>query len=222
MSDDIYVSQSEFTRRWNSEFTPDTISRQYVSKLANDGTFPKIDGKIPFKKCKDILIEKKQNVEREAQRLANQKRKEDDKLNLFSKDVIPKDSIATMTPEQKEDLEKKILVLEEKLDNEETEKHQNLEIEDFNTATFNDVKKFKEYYQGLQSKFNYEKDKGDFVKIEDVKKDAFELAQLTKNKLLTIPSRVCAIFASMSDKREIQAYLYDEIYNALSELSNEC
>ncbi|MFY9088944.1 hypothetical protein [Arcobacter aquimarinus] len=215
-NDDIYISQSDFARRWNELNPNDTVSRQYVSKLVNTGEFPQKDKKIPFNKCKSILEDKKNNPEREAQREAN-KAKKVGNVGLFNEKNIHENTLADLNEEEKEEFyntKQEVEELSKKID-------ENLDDDSFKYKSFNDIKKLKEYYQGLKAKLDYENECELLVSKDEVEKAAYEVSRITRNKLLSIPARVSSIVASMNDKREVQSYIYDEIYNALSELERE-
>ena len=214
--DDIYISQSDFTRKWNEINPKDTVSRQYISKLVNTGEFPQKDKKIPFNKCKSILEDKKNNPEREAQREANKAKKEGS-IGLFNEENICECTLADLNEQEKEEFYKTRLEIE----NLSEEIDENLDDDSFKNKSFNDIKKLKEYYQGLKAKLDYEKECELLVLKDDVERAAYEISRITRNKLLSIPARVSSIVASMNDKREVQSYIYDEIYNALSELERE-
>ncbi len=214
--DDIYLTQSEFTRKWNELNPNDTVSRQYVSKLVNTGEFPNKDKKIPFNECKNILENKKKNPEREAQREAN-KAKKDGTVGLFNEENIHGNTVADLDEEEKEEFYKTKSEIEELS----KEIDENLDDDSFKYKSFNDIKKLKEYYQGLKAKLDYEKECELLVAKEEVERAAYEVSRITRNKLLSIPARVSSIVASMNDKREVQSYIYDEIYNALTELERE-
>ncbi len=219
---DIYVSQSEFTRRWNEKHPEDKITKQYVSKLVIAGEFEKLNNKIPFVKCESVLIEKKKNPEREAQRIANKEKKLNPDNSLFNEKNKPETSITDLNEDELKVYNEKFSKDDEiQIKNDEENKDTNGDIKSLEDATFNDVKKFKEYYQGLQAKLNYEKESGEYIKKEDVEREAFEIARIVRNKLLSVPSRVSAVIASMNDKREVQGYIYDEIYNCLVGFENE-
>ncbi len=214
--DDIYLSQSEFARKWNSIYPDDTLTRQYISKLVSSGEFPHSNKKVPFNKCKTILEDKKKNPERDAQREANKAKKEGN-IGLFSDKNIYENTVADLTEEEKEEFYRTRLEIEDLTD----EIDENLDDDPFKFKSFNDIKKLKEYYQGLKAKLDYEKESGLLILKDEVERAAYEISRITRNKLLSIPARVSSIVASMNDKREVQTYIYDEIYNALSELERD-
>lgn len=214
--DDIYLTQSEFARKWNIIYPDDTLTRQYISKLVNTGEFPNKYKKIPFNKCKSILEDKKKNPERDAQREANKAKKEGN-VGLFNEKNIHENTVADLSEEEKEEFYKTKLEIEDLT----KEIDENLDDNSFKYKSFNDIKKLKEYYQGLTAKLDYEKESGLLVLKDDVERAAYEVSRIVRNKLLSIPARVSSIVASMNDKREVQSYIYDEIYNALSELERE-
>ncbi|KLT21923.1 hypothetical protein wVul_1668 [Wolbachia endosymbiont of Armadillidium vulgare str. wVulC] len=61
---------------------------------------------------------------------------------------------------------------------------------------------------------------GELVAVEEVKRDAFNVARVVRNNLLNIPNRVSALLASLSDTEKIHMALTEEITNSLEELSN--
>ncbi len=216
ITDDILISQSEFAKRWNDLYPNDTITRQYVSKLVNIGEFPNENKKIPYASCKKKLEEKKNNPEREAQREANRLKKQGN-IGLFNETNVPSESLADMSEEEIEDFYK----AKEEIKNLSSDIDSSLKDNAIENMSFNDIKKFKEYFQGLKAKLDYERESELLILKEEVERNAYEISRITRNKLLSIPSRVSSILASMNDKREVQGYLYEEIYNALSELSRE-
>jgi len=61
---------------------------------------------------------------------------------------------------------------------------------------------------------------GELVAVEEVKREAFNVARVVRNNLLNIPNRVSALLASLSDTEKIHMALTEEITNSLEELSN--
>ncbi|WP_265033994.1 hypothetical protein [Wolbachia endosymbiont (group A) of Sicus ferrugineus] len=61
---------------------------------------------------------------------------------------------------------------------------------------------------------------GELVAVEEVKRDAFNVARVVRNNLLNIPNRVSALLASLSETEKIHKTLTEEITNSLQELSN--
>ncbi len=61
---------------------------------------------------------------------------------------------------------------------------------------------------------------GELVAVEEVKREAFNVARVIRNNLLNIPNRVSALLASLSDTEKIHGTLTEEITNSLEELSN--
>ncbi|MBV2145135.1 MAG: hypothetical protein KTM48_00065, partial [Wolbachia endosymbiont of Pissodes strobi] len=60
---------------------------------------------------------------------------------------------------------------------------------------------------------------GELVAVEEVKRDAFNVARVVRNNLLNIPNRVSALLASLSETEKIHMALTEEITNSLEELS---
>lgn len=61
---------------------------------------------------------------------------------------------------------------------------------------------------------------GELVAVEEVKREAFNVARVVRNNLLNIPNRVSALLASLSETEKIHKTLTEEITNSLQELSN--
>lgn len=61
---------------------------------------------------------------------------------------------------------------------------------------------------------------GELVLIEEVKREAFNIARVVRNNLLNIPDRVSALLASIKEEEKIHETLTKEIKTALEELSS--
>jgi hypothetical protein len=62
--------------------------------------------------------------------------------------------------------------------------------------------------------------KGEMIPVADVDEAAFRCARVTRDRLLTIPARVCHELASIGDAAEIESRLTTEIRQALEQLSH--
>lgn len=62
--------------------------------------------------------------------------------------------------------------------------------------------------------------KGEMIPVVDVDEAAFRCARVTRDRLLTIPARVCHELASIGDAAEIESRLTTEIRQALEQLSH--
>lgn len=70
-------------------------------------------------------------------------------------------------------------------------------------------------------KLSVDEKSGKLVSAEKVKKAAFDLARMTRDKLLSIPDRISPVLAAEQDQAKIASTLTAEIRQALEELSNE-
>ncbi|MBF0293870.1 MAG: hypothetical protein HQL96_01665 [Magnetococcales bacterium] len=61
--------------------------------------------------------------------------------------------------------------------------------------------------------------KGSLLDAEDVKREVFEMARRTRDRILGIPYRVAASLAAETDAKAIERLLDDELRTALEELS---
>lgn len=92
------------------------------------------------------------------------------------------------------------------------------EIENLN---FSDAKTKSEQMNLIVQKVKIEKDIGNLVLSENVKSNSYEIAKKLKESLLTIPDRLCDIFASENDGRIIHNMLTKEIKQTLSDIIDE-
>lgn len=152
-NNEIYISQADFAKRWNNKYPDDTITRQYVGKLVNIiHEFPCDESKkIPYDKCLKILEDKKSAPERQNQREANNRKKNIEKQNdIFCETMIPENSIANLSENDKD------IFWQSRLSNSEDNKT----IEDFTDAditndknlfTNENLKELEEYLKEAKS-----------------------------------------------------------------------
>ena len=76
-------------------------------------------------------------------------------------------------------------------------------------------------WQAKRAKLEYEQLEGSLVYAKDVEVAAFETARLVRDKIQTIPNRVSAILAAISDPVKVREILEKEIRIALETLSKE-
>lgn len=63
--------------------------------------------------------------------------------------------------------------------------------------------------------------RGKFVDIEEVKKTAFQLGRMVRNRVLGIPDRVAAILAAEVDPKQVRMILLSELRQALEDLEGD-
>lgn len=74
-------------------------------------------------------------------------------------------------------------------------------------------------YKAELAKLALEEEKGKLVRASKVKKEAFECARRTRNKVLSVVDRVSGIIAAESDEIKIKEILDKELREVLEELS---
>lgn len=77
----------------------------------------------------------------------------------------------------------------------------------------------REAYAARLAKLEYEERTGKLISAEDVSVRTFNLARRMRDRMLTLPRRLCAAFAAEQDARTIEQHMEDEIRQALEELS---
>ena len=76
----------------------------------------------------------------------------------------------------------------------------------------------REHYMARLAKLEYEEKSGKLVDVEKVKKQAFELARITRDAILNIPDRISAELVGITDQATMHSVLTKELTNALLEL----
>lgn len=78
----------------------------------------------------------------------------------------------------------------------------------------------RENYQANIAKLTYEEKAGKLVKVDDVSREAFEIARTVRNSVLNIPNRLSALLANESDPNRVFEILTKELNHALEDLSD--
>ncbi len=82
-------------------------------------------------------------------------------------------------------------------------------------SDFQAARAVKEYYLAQLRKLEYEKESGQLVEKEQVKKDAFDTGRRVRDALLNIPDRVAATLSTENDEGRVYKILTEEIKKAL-------
>jgi hypothetical protein len=77
-------------------------------------------------------------------------------------------------------------------------------------------KQIESEYKAKLAKLDYETKMGQVVLTEDVEKEAFRVARVTRDAMLAIPDRMAAELAGTTDPFLVHKKLMDEIRNAIS------
>lgn len=200
-------------------------SKSYFSQMVNDGkipSHPKPPSPKKFFYYDEVkaAIEEHKDPTRDAQREANEKRREEPTLMSIAGSYP---SQADMTLEEKEALKqeqeelKKLMadVKNAEGDTQDTEQ----EITDFGGMPAAQIRLFKEYYLGKLAKLDFEKKKGEVIAISEVKNQVFEAYRTVRDGLLGIPARLSSRLAYETDPHTCRVMIEEEINRQLNSLS---
>lgn len=194
----------------------------YVNKLVKSGVIP-LHG--PQRKIRPdeavAAIEAAKDPTRDPQREANERRRNGgEPSGLLDPKVAPEKSLADLSEEEREALVEAERRRLEELRSEAAEKGVDLSMpSDIDGMSLNEVKVFKEFFQGKLAELDYRKKSGELLDAEDVRRQAYETAQTVKAALLALPHKLSVRIAGMRDPKEIEAALDEEIRQVLEELS---
>lgn len=189
-------------------------SHTYIGKLVRKGVIELIDGKINVERAK-LAIEEHKDPTRDAQREANQKRREMPSLMSVAGSYP---SVADMSDDEKKEYEQEKEELK-KLMQESGEDISDEDVESFEGMKPMAIRLFKEYYQGKLSKLDFQRKSGELISIDEVKKNIFEASKIIRDGLLSIPARLSSQLAFESDPHRCRTMLESEINRQLSTLS---
>lgn len=96
---------------------------------------------------------------------------------------------------------------------------QQVGIDPNNVPTLAQSKTLEAAYKAKLAQLDYEERSARLIDMEQVKKQAFKLARLTRDAMLAIPDRVSAEIAGITDPFEIHKRISTEIRMAIAEIS---
>jgi len=211
-------------------------SKSYFSQMVKDGKIPfhnKLDSPKKFFKYSEVLqaIEDSKDPTRDAQREANEKRRlEEPRESVNLLDVAGTyPSVAEMTQQEIDKIQLEAEKIREEV---EAAKRDALaagakDDEDIwkssipGGVTQAEAKAEKEYWLGRKAELEFKKMNKELIGIEEVEREAFEMAKGVRDAFLALPARLAPILAADSNQFSIQNKLTLEINSALESLSNE-
>lgn len=203
-------------------------SQQNISKLIKKGILEvgqdkKLDLEYSLQRLRDF------NLLDEKNKLKKSRTSKEDNIQEV-KSSLPFDSdtgyktLADLTPEEKEQLEKEELEsfkeLEEKKKEAVTKNinvGDNIDLKDFNYAS---AKAHREYYMGQIAELDYQIKLGDYVSKAEVEKTFFEASRNVRDMLLSYPNKMASRIIGKKDIKEIETILLEEIRYILGNLSS--
>lgn len=207
-----------------------SFSKSYFSQKVKDGTIPthkKPPSPKDFYKYDEVknALETSKDPTRDAQRESNSVDR--DTNDLFAPSNIPKSSFADLTPEQKEQYNKRVaeqLALAEEAKQEalnSSGSSNDVSFLDFNDTNLTDAKTAKEYWLGKKAEFEVKRLSGELIEINEVEQKSFETARLIRDRLLSLPNRVAPIVTAMNDEFSVRKYIEEAVIQSLQELTGE-
>ncbi|KLE00593.1 hypothetical protein [Aliarcobacter butzleri] len=203
-------------------------SQQNISKLIKKGILEvgqdkKLDLEYSLQRLRDFNLLDEKNKLKKSRTTKEENIEEVESFLPFDSDTGYK-TLADLTPEEKEQLEKEELEsfkeLEEKKKEAATKNinvGDNIDLKDFNYAS---AKAHREYYMGQIAELDYQIKLGDYVSKAEVEKTFFEASRKARDMLLSYPNKMASRIIGKKDIKEIETILLEEIRYILGNLSS--
>ena len=203
-------------------------SQQNISKLIKKGILEvgqdkKLDLEYSLQRLRDFNLLDEKNKLKKSRTSKEDNIQEVESSLPFDSDTGYK-TLADLTPEEKEELEKEELEsfkeLEEKKKEAATKNinvGDNIDLKDFNYAS---AKAHREYYMGQIAELDYQIKLGDYVSKAEVEKTFFEASRKVRDMLLSYPNKMASRIIGKKDIKEIETILLEEIRYILGNLSS--
>ena len=203
-------------------------SQQNISKLIKKGILEvgqdkKLDLEYSLQRLRDFNLLDEKNKLKKSRTSKEDNIQEVESSLPFDSDTGYK-TLADLTPEEKEQLEKEELEsfkeLEEKKKEAATKNinvGDNIDLKDFNYAS---AKAHREYYMGQIAELDYQIKLGDYVSKAEVEKTFFEASRKVRDMLLSYPNKMASRIIGKKDIKEIETILLEEIRYILGNLSS--
>lgn len=204
-------------------------SQQNISKLIKKGILEvgqdkKLDLEYSLQRLRDFNLLDENNKLKKSRTPKEDNIEEVESSLPFDSDTGYK-TLADLTPEEKEQLEKEkqesFKELEEKKKEAATKNinvGDNIDLKDFNYAS---AKAHREYYMGQIAELDYQIKLGDYILKAKAEEDFFEVARKIRDALLNLPTKLAPRVIGKTETREIQNILMNEIQYVLGNLSHE-
>ena len=204
-------------------------SQQNISKLIKKGILEvgqdkKLDLEYSLQRLRDFNLLDEKNKLKKSRTSKEDNIQEVESSLPFDSDTTGYKTLADLTPEEKEQLEKEKLEsfkeLEEKKKEAATKNinvGDNIDLKDFNYAS---AKAHREYYMGQIAELDYQIKLGDYVSKAEVEKTFFEASRKVRDMLLSYPNKMASRIIGKKDIKEIETILLEEIRYILGNLSS--
>lgn len=203
-------------------------SQQNISKLIKKGILEvgqdkKLDLEYSLQRLRDFNLLDEKNKLKKSRTSKEDNIQEVESSLPFDSDTTGYKTLADLTPEEKEQLEKEELEsfkeLEEKKKEAATKNinvGDNIDLKDFNYAS---AKAHREYYMGQIAELDYQIKLGEYVSKVEVEQTFFEVARKVRDMLLNLPNKMASRVVGKKDIKEIESTINDEIRYILGNLS---
>lgn len=201
-------------------------SQQNISKLITKGILlksedNKLDVEFSLQKLRDhgLLDENDKLIKSRTPKDENENTKI---ISLPFDEPVPYKTIADLTPEEREQIEKEEIEAFEELEaKKKVAKNKNIDSFDNNLGdfTYASAKAHREYYLGQTAELDHKIKLGEYISREDAETTFFEAARGVRDSLLSLPTKLAPRVIGKTNIREIQDILMDEIQYILGNLS---
>lgn len=203
-------------------------SQQNISKLIKKGVLEvgddkKLDFEYSLQRLKDFDLLDANNKLKKS-RTAKDEVEDDKSVSLPFEAPTGYQTLADLTPEQREEIEKEEIEAFNELEEKKKEaKNKNISIkEDENFGRFNyaSAKAHREYYMGQIAELDFQIKLGDYVSKAEVEQTFFEASRNVRDMLLNFPNKMASRVIGKKDIKEIETILLEEIRYILGNLSS--
>ena len=203
-------------------------SQQNISKLIKKGILEvgedkKLDFEYSLQRLRDFDLLDEKNKLKKTRTAKNEVEDTNDTVLPFEVPTGYK-TLADLTPEQREEIEREELEFFNELEEKKKEaKSKNIPIiDDENLGKFNyaSAKAHREYYMGQIAELDYLIKLGDYVSKAEVEQTFFEASRKVRDMLLNFPSKMSMRVIGKKDLKEIESIMMEEIRYILGNLSS--
>ena len=203
-------------------------SQQNISKLIKKGILEigedkKLDVEYSLQKLRDYDLLDNNNKMKKSRTAKDDDIKTENTFSLPFEAPTGYKTLADLTPEEREQLEKKEIEIFNELERKKQEaKSKNIDTyDDIDLKGFNyaSAKAHREYYMGQIAELDYQIKLGEYVSKSEVEQTFFEASRKVRDMLLNYPNKMSLRVIGKKDIKEVQSIMMEEIRYILGNLS---
>lgn len=203
-------------------------SQQNISKLIKKGVLEvgddkKLDFEYSLQRLKEFDLLDANNKLKKS-RTAKDEAEDDKSLSLPFDAPAGYKTLADLTLEEKEQIEKEEIEAFKELDEKKKEAaNKNINISDdgdFRSFNYASAKAHREFYMGQIAELDYQIKLGDYVSKSEVEQTFFEASRKVRDMLINFPSKMSMRVIGKKDLKEIESIMMEEIRYILGNLSS--